>query len=112
MHARQLDRLVTFLRGTETQLPDLVQPKMVWADLLKVNAAVTPVSDGERLRAGESLASMKSRFVTRWSPKLATVDPRDRISYGGRIYDINGVKEIGRRQYLEFTASARAERVP
>ncbi|WP_396190311.1 head-tail adaptor protein [Flavobacterium sp.] len=45
----------------------------------------------------------------RYSTTAATIDPRDRLTFEGRDYDINGVKDVGRRQYIEITATARAE---
>jgi SPP1 family predicted phage head-tail adaptor len=80
-----------------------------WVVIAEVRAKVTPVQDGERLRAGETLASRMSRFIVRWSKLTRTIDPTDRVMFEGREYDINGVKEIGRREGIEITATARAE---
>jgi len=38
-----------------------------------------------------------------------SVNPRDRIIYDSKTFDINGIKEIGRNEFLEITATARAE---
>ena len=70
---------------------------------------MTPINDAERLRAGETLAQKSARFVIRYSSLSSTVDPRDRIVFDGATYDINGIKEVSRREYLEITATARAE---
>lgn len=85
------------------------EPVATWAVIAEMRAKVTPVQDGERLRAGETLASKMSRFVIRWSSVSRTIGPADRIMLEGREYDINGVKEIGRREGVEITATARAE---
>jgi SPP1 family predicted phage head-tail adaptor len=80
-----------------------------WRELATVWAARLNISDGERFRAGETMATLSARFQIRWSPSVADVDPRDRIVFEGRTFDIAGVKELGRREGLEITAAARAE---
>lgn len=108
MDAGRLDRRITLKRATSTAnaFNEAVE---TWSSLATVWASVVPISDSERMRAGETLAAKKSRFTIRWSSTVADVDPRDRLTFDGRDYDINGVKEVGRREYLEITATARAE---
>lgn len=108
MDAGRLDRRITLRRATSSTNA-FNEPVYVWADLATVAAKVEPVSDGEQWRAGETLASKLTRFTIRYSTTVASVDPRDRIQYAGREYDIQGIKEVGRRQFLEITAAARAE---
>jgi SPP1 family predicted phage head-tail adaptor len=72
-------------------------------------AHAAPVRTPRRQRAGETLASKSYRFTIRYSSDVADVDPRDRVTFDGRTYDVQGVKEIGRREGLEITATARAE---
>lgn len=110
MDAGRLDRRVTLVRrksGTNA----FGEPVDEWDALATVWANVTPVSDGERVRAGETLSSKLSRFIIRWSSTVSTVDPKDRINYDGSVWDIQGVKEIGRREMIELTASARGEQL-
>ena len=85
------------------------EPVDEWSTLGVVWASVIPVSDGERWRAAETLASKLCRFTIRWTEFMSTLDPRDRIDYDGRTWDIQGVKELGRREFIEITAAARAE---
>ena len=108
MDAGRLDSRITLKRATSTANA-FNEPVVTWTTLATVWASVVPVNDGERLRAGETLASKQSRFTVRYSSTVASVDPRDRITFDGRDYDLNGVKEVGRREYLEITATARAE---
>lgn len=103
-----LDRRITLRRATTT-VNGFNEPVYTWADLATVWASVQPVNDSERLRAGETLALKQIRFTIRYSSTAATVDPRDRLTFDGREYDINGVKEVGRRMFLEITATARAD---
>ena len=108
MDAGQLDRRIVLTRATST-LNGFNEPVYSWATLATVWAQMVPVNDGERMRAGETLANMQNRFTIRWSATTATGDPRDRLTFNGRDYDINGVKLIGRNEYIEITATARAE---
>ena len=108
MDAGSLDRRITIKRASAT-VDAFNEPAGSWATLATVWAGMKPVNDAERTRAGETLAQMQIRFTIRWSSVMATVDPRDRLMFDGRTFDINGAKEIARREYLEITATARAE---
>ena len=82
-----------------------------WAN----HGPVTPaekrdVSDAERMRANEIQAHITTRFRVRWSAFTAGLTPKDRLICEGLVYDISGIKEIGRREFLEITAGARADR--
>lgn len=71
-------------------------------------AAKRDLSDGERWRAGEVQAHITTRFVLRWSPFTAGIDPRDRLVCEGVTYEIVGAKDgAGRRRVIEFTCAAR-----
>ena len=107
--AGNLDRRVQFRRA---RLDDngLIKAE-VWEDLGRcVWASKRDVSDTERWRAAEVQAQISTRFVVRWSPFTAGVTPKDRLIAEGLEYDISGIKEVGRREYLEITASARADK--
>ncbi len=108
MKAGSLDRRITILRASVSR-NSFNEELPTWNPMATVWAGAVPVSDGERQRAGETLATSKYRFTVRHSAMVATVDPRDRIKFGDRLFDVNGVKEIGRREGYEITATARAE---
>ena len=108
MDAGRLDRRVELRRATTTANA-FNEPIATWATLAKVWAEAKPVLDAERQQAGQTLASKSYRFTIRYSTDVADLDPRDRVLFDGRDYDIAGVKEIGRREFLEITANARAE---
>lgn len=108
MDAGGLNRRITITRRSGT-VDAFNEPGDTWTTYATVWASVTPINDGERTRAGETLAQKASRFVIRYSTATVSVSPLDRISFDGATYDINGVKEIAVRQYLELTATARAE---
>lgn len=108
MNAGDLNRRITVLRRS-AGVDSFNEPVDTWTSLTTVWASMTPISDGERLRAGETLAQRAARFVIRYSATAASVDPRDRLTFDGDTYEINGVKEISRREFLEITATARAD---
>lgn len=105
IQAGNLDRRITVERFTATEDALGGQVK-TWVPLATVWGQARPVSDGERFRAGEMAAEIDTRFTIRWG---LGVGPKDRIVYGGRVYEIRGVKEIGRREGQEISAAARAD---
>lgn len=109
MKSGALDRRITIQREVQTGTDGFNVPITQWTDLATVWASVTPMSDGERWRAAEVSAEVTTRFLIRYSSQVSTVNPKDRIQYEGRLYDIYGVKEVGRREGLEITATARAD---
>lgn len=84
-------------------------PVEEWVPIATVWAAKTDVSDGERIRAQEVGASITTRFVVAWSAAAAGMTRKNRLREGAAEYEISGKKEIGRKQGIEFTASARVE---
>lgn len=106
--AGSLDRRVQFRRAAPAD--DGLTMVETWADYgAVVWAAKSDISDGERWRAGAVAASITTRFRIRYSGFAATVTPKDRMACEGRDYDISGIKEIGRREWLEITAAARVD---
>ncbi len=103
-----MDRRITIERKYITT-GDFNEEVIVWAPVATVWAKKLDVSDGERLRAREVAADITTRFQVRWSQAVRYVDAEHRLKYDGLIYDIFGVKEIGRREGLEISATARAE---
>lgn len=104
----EMDRRIKFQRATVAP-NEFNEPVETWSDRARVWAKYTPVSDGERFRAGERAAEVLARFLIRWSSQVASVSPKDRIVFDGRVYAITNVKEIGRREGLEITAGARGD---
>lgn len=109
MQAGKLDRRITLQRATTAQ-DETGQEVQTWSDLATVWASRRDVSDAERVAAAEVAASITTRFQIRWGTSWADLNPREhRVALDGRIYDISGVKEIGRREGLEITAAARRD---
>lgn len=73
-------------------------------------ASSQPAKDSEVFRNSEATATITHRFQMLWSATAWTqIDPTCRITFDGKIYDIVAVKEIGRRDGIELSATARAE---
>lgn len=108
MQAGRLDRRLTLQRGTTTS-DAAGTPVTTWTDLATVWASYMPVSDAEKVAAAEVSATISARFRIRYGSTWADLSPADRVVFEGRVFDLWGVKEIGRREGLELTAAARAE---
>lgn len=108
MDAGKLDRRVQFRRFILTD--DGFTAVETWADHgAPVWASRRDVSDRERMAAMEVSATITTRFQVRWSSFTAGITPKDRLTCEGAEYEITGLKELGRRQGFEITASARAD---
>lgn len=107
MNAGDLDRRITLRRKTETNTG--LGVTMTWADLGTVWASRKDVSDGEKMAAGGVMATLAARFVVRSSTLTRGLTPKDALIEGGKTFQIMGVKEMGRRDFLEITAEARAD---
>lgn len=110
MSAGKYDRQIDLMRATAVE-DAAGQPISTFALLRRVPAYARAISDGERLQGGGIMSAVNMRFVIRWSKDVRTLDTRDQLIYEGRVHDIAGVKEIGRRRELEITAAARSERI-
>lgn len=108
MKAGKLDRRIVIERATETR-DGFNVPIKAWDELACVAASKEDVRDSERVASQEIGAEITTRFQIRYSSDVADVDPRDRIRFEGRVYDIVARKEIGRRDGIELSAVARAE---
>jgi SPP1 family predicted phage head-tail adaptor len=109
MESGKLDRRIVIERAALTANA-FGEGVPTWAPLAEVWAHKQDVSDKERQQSAEVSAEITTRFRIRWSPDVATLNPKDRIVFDGRTFEIWGVKEIGRREGLEISATARAER--
>lgn len=104
-----LDRRVQFQRAPETAGAFGAVEGVFANHGSPVWAQRKDVSDGERIRAGLVEAHLMTRFVVRWSALTAGITAKDRLVCDGVTFNITGIKEpIGRRQWLEISATARA----
>ncbi|OGR95736.1 MAG: hypothetical protein A2V88_15960 [Elusimicrobia bacterium RBG_16_66_12] len=115
MRAGNLDRRIRFERATEAQDPDSGAPILTWdppAASYDCAAEVRPLRGQEYFAAQQFAAKADTLFRIRWPRGFETLPEPDesvRLMYDGRIYNIQHVAEIGRREGLEILATARAE---
>ena len=110
MRAGGLDRRVELLRATVTE-DEFGGEVTAWLTIATVWASKTDISDRERILAGQVGASVTTRFVIRKWSAVESLDSQDRVRCGGRLYDIDTIKEVGSGRDFEITATARTERV-
>jgi SPP1 family predicted phage head-tail adaptor len=106
MTAGKMDRRITLQRATATDDGFSTAGSLTWSDIAKVWAEVEQIKDGERWRAGAVEATVTHRFRIRYSSAWEDLGAEDRVIYQGREFNISGVKELGRREKMEITASA------
>lgn len=105
MRAGALDRRITLQRRTVTQ--DIYGAEIeTWTDIATVWAQRMELRGDERWQAMQSVAKTDIKYKIRYR---ADVGPLDRLTDGGRVFNIRAVLEIGRREGLELHAEARAE---
>lgn len=105
-----LDHRITIERATFTA-GAFNAPVPAWGEYVTVSAARRDASAGESLRAAEVAAKLDCRFTVRFSPEIATVTAKDRIVLeGGPTFDIVGVRETKRNEWVEIDCVARPDR--
>lgn len=103
MRAGRLDRLVTLQRAITTQDAYGEEIK-TWSDIADVWAERVELRGVERFEAQQTQAHVDAKYRIRW---MAGLTPINRlIDADGRVYDIQAVLEIGRREGLELQVSA------
>lgn len=110
-HHGELNRRIIFVGAVLSGRTPKGGPIYTPGGLARAWAKKTDASDGERIAAQQVGAHITARFITQWSKRLAGVDPKARIICAGLTFDISGCKEIGRREWLEWTATSRADAV-
>ena len=108
MRAGKMDRRVTF-QSQSQDYDELGQQENIWNNEFTLWASATPISDGEKFGSAEIKAYATHRFQVRWSSQSVLIKPTWRLVFDGATFDISGIKEIGRHEGLEITATKRAE---
>lgn len=101
---KRLDRKVTFLEAVAGKNGLGEKKRDDWQTLFPVQAAFEPVSDRERWQAGAVEQRADARFTVGYTARTAAITGQNRLRFEGSDWRITGVKEIGRRRWLEFTA--------
>lgn len=110
MRASKLDRVIVIQKAVMTKDSFNNDVPSSWNEYARVRASKHEVRDAERISAQEVGADIDARFQVRWSRKIAQVNPKDRLVCENRVYEITGIKEIGRREGRELTATTRLDR--
>jgi SPP1 family predicted phage head-tail adaptor len=105
MQPGKMDRRISLLRRSLArnehgeQVETFTEYATVWAEKRDVNGR-------EYFTAQQVVAENTARFFIRYRSDVLLTD---RISCGGRTYNLTHVAEIGRKDGLEIIASARVE---
>ena len=106
MRAGKLDRRITIQRVTVATPNGFNEPIETWGDVVTVWAQQRPNRGAERFSSQEINGQAVMTFHIRYRADLTV---KHRIVYGGRIWNIVDVREVGRRVVTEFDAVARGE---
>lgn len=122
MRGGRLDRLITIQRKTLTQ-SDSGEPVQTWSDLAtRRPASMSPVRGDEAYSIAQTVAQELMEFRVRYSSVLVDLNPQDRIIEPAlpnsgeeddvslrRLYDVQAVHELGRREGLRIIALRRPD---
>lgn len=108
MLAGPLDRRIVLQRATTAQ-DETGQEIETWSTLATVWGSRRRASARETLAAAEVAAAVTDVFEIRYDSAWSDLNPKDRLSEGGKTYNIIEVAEIGRREGLRIAAAARAD---
>lgn len=103
MQVGALDRRLTIQGFSVTRDPESNEEIRTWSDLATVWANRRDVSAREFFSSGSEHAEQQSVFTIRWRPGLTSTL---RVIHDGQTFDVTGVSEMGRRQYLALQAKA------
>lgn len=101
--AGTLDRRITLEQVSRTQ-NGKGEPIETWSTLAEVWAEAREPTGRELFAAEQRTAQIDRVFTLRWRDDLT---PDHRIRYGGQIYDIDSIVEIGRKEGLKVHARVR-----
>lgn len=108
MASGKYDRRVTIIRAAGTSRDAAGELLATPASETTTWASVRPSRGRERFDASETGGVAPMLFRFRWREDLVRVT--DQLRHDGRLYDVNDVREVGRRREIEAEAVARSER--
>ncbi len=76
----------------------------VWLPLVTARAEVKEATTTEFLTGQIEGYTARAVFLIRWP--VQTISTADRLTYAGKLWNITGLSEIGRRRGLEIRAEA------
>lgn len=109
MKAGALDRAVVIQRQGVPVDDGYTMTPGAWATLA-TRKAMRIVSRGREVFEQQGVdAEVPMTFVLRDDSVTRSITPKDRVLFGGRLYDIKSVNEIGRRRGIEIVGVAVAD---
>jgi SPP1 family predicted phage head-tail adaptor len=96
-----MDRRVTLESRTVTRGQDGSEA-IVWTQVAEVWAQITPLRGQERYSAGAEQPEHDAMIRIRWRDNVSS---GMRVVHSGRIWDIQSVLEVGRREGLDLMCS-------
>lgn len=107
MDAGALDKRIVLFRPVRFEGD--IEDTTALAQVAEVWAGHTPLRDAERVAAAAVGAAQTDRFLIRWAPQWADLDPTWVLDFDGARYGVDAVKPVGRREGIEITATRLAE---
>lgn len=108
--AGSYDRLITVQSKTTAYNAD-GQPIDTWSTAFTLNARIESQQATERFAAQQQYATVDTVFRVRWNEAITpTLTPQgNRVVYRGRVFDLLGVVEIGRKVEAHLPCVGRAQ---
>lgn len=104
MLAGQLDRVIDLQRMETIENPETGEWLETYTTYATERAKLTETGGREFFAATTTIAEQKATFLIRWRGDVLVTD---RVSYGGKAYNVNATREVGRRVGLELQCTAR-----
>ena len=100
MRSGNLDRTIVIQAYTQTGANEYNEPQLSWTTFATVRAQLIQAQTDEFLSGSSGVIDrVTAVFRIRWLDSLTS---EHRVSYGGKVFDIQQVTEIGRRRGLEL----------
>lgn len=110
MRAGALDRRIQFLRATAVDDGLATRPGSYLPHGDPVWAGRQDIRDGEKVAAGSIYGEVSCRFTVRSTTFTRGITTKDVLVEGRWHFEIIGLKDLGRRDGIEITATARTDR--
>jgi SPP1 family predicted phage head-tail adaptor len=103
-----MDTRVVIQRATDV-VDDYGQRVPTWTTLATLWAQVSyrEGSGSESIQSAQILSKQPVHFIVSYGSGWADVSPKDRVSYNSKLYNIEAVQEIGRKDGFRLTCTIR-----
>jgi SPP1 family predicted phage head-tail adaptor len=109
VRAGELDRQVEIQKRAQVQAPagEVIDS---WDPVQRLWASKRDMRASERWAANQRVAELATVWFMRWFPGWEAIRAdTHRLVYRDQVFEIHGVREIGRREGIEIATVARAE---